>query len=247
MLKTTKAKSETSNKLVEELFQAGAHYGYRRSRRHPSVSSYIYATKGNTDLIDLEKTLALLDTASEFVKMLGAQGKVVLLVGTKPEAREAIKEAALKLKMPYTMSRWIGGTLSNFGEIKKKIVELENYQKEGKEALEKYTKKERVLLAKKMKKLEAYYGGLIGIKKLPEAVFVIDPRAEAIAVTEAKKCGLPVIALANSDSNITPVDYPILGNDASIPSIKLITQSIAEAYERGRASSEVPAAAKVAV
>ena len=139
---------------IEKMFEAGAHYGYGKTRRHPSVSSYIYATKKNGDIINLEKTSLQLAEAVEFIKNLGAQNKTVLFVGTKPEAREAIKNAALSLNMPYVNIRWIGGTLSNFTEIKKRIIELEKYNKESVEGgLDKYTKKERVVLSKKMEKL----------------------------------------------------------------------------------------------
>ena len=115
---------------IEKMFEAGAHYGYGKSRRHPSVSSYIYTTKNNGDIIDLEKTSVMLEDATEFIKSLGAQNKIVLFVGTKPEARDVIKNTALSLNMPYVDTRWIGGTLSNFIEIKKRIAELEKYNKE---------------------------------------------------------------------------------------------------------------------
>lgn len=226
--------------LIEQMFQAGAHYGYSKTRRHPSVSSYIYATKNKTDIIDLEKTGVMLHTAGEFIKSLGARNKTVLFVGTKPEAREAVKTAAEALNMPYVVERWIGGTLSNFTEIKKRIAELENYRKENAEGgLEKYTKKERVILAKKMEKLSKYYSGLLGLKKTPDAVYAVDARAEHVAATEARKSGVPVVALVNSDSNIKGIDYPIIGNDASMPSIKLFAESIVKAYKDGQLS--VPA------
>lgn len=219
---------------VEKMFEAGAHYGYGKSRRHPSVSSHIYTTKNGGDIIDLEKTSAMLDTALEFVKNLGAQKKTLLFVGTKPEARETIKSAAESLEMPYVNVRWIGGTLSNFGEIKKRINELENYTKENATGgLEKYTKKERLMMAKKMEKLTKYYSGLIGLKKNPDALFVVDPKGEHIAATEALKSGIPVVALANSDSNIKDIDYPIVGNDSGMPSIKFFTTSIVKAYKDG--------------
>ncbi|MFA5095350.1 MAG: 30S ribosomal protein S2 [Candidatus Paceibacterota bacterium] len=225
---------------VEKMFEAGTHYGYGKSRRHPSVSSHIYATKNNGDIIDLEKTSIQLARAAEFVKSLGAQNKTILFVGTKPEAREVIKNTALSLNMPYVNVRWIGGTLSNFTEIKKRITELENYNKENAEGeLEKYTKKERVVLAKKMEKLSKYYGGLLGLKKVPDVLFIIDSKAEHIAATEAQKSSIPVIALANSDSNIKDIDYPIVGNDSGIPSIKLFTASIASAYKEGTMSVPV--------
>lgn len=221
--------------VIEKMFKAGAHYGYGKSRRHPSVSSYIYATKNKGDIIDLEKTSTMLDTATEFVKNLGTHGKVVLFIGTKPEAKEVIKNVALSLNMPYVDTRWIGGTLSNFTEIKKRITELENYRKDSAEGgLDKYTKKERVVLAKKMEKLSRYYSGLVGLKKIPDALFIIDARAEHIALTESKKSNVPVVALSNSDSNIKGIDYPIVGNDSSIPSINFFTLSIANAYKEGQ-------------
>jgi len=223
---------------VEKMFKAGAHYGYSKTRRHPSVSKYIYATKYKTDIIDLEKTSKALEGAKEFVKSLGAMGKIILFVGTKPEAKEVIKTIAMSLDMPYVNERWIGGTLSNFTEIKKRITELENYHKDNKEGgLDKYTKKERGVLAKKMEKLERYYSGLIGLNKIPDALFIIDSKAEHIAAIEAKDKGVSVVALVNSDSNIRSIDYPIIGNDSSIPSIKFFSQDIAEAYKEGTMSA----------
>lgn len=229
-------KKETDT-IVEKMFKAGAHYGYSKTRRHPSVSKYIYATKNNSDIIDLEKTSLMLDTASEFVKSLGAKGKTILFVGTKPEAKVVISTTAESLNMPFVMERWIGGTLSNFTEIKKRITELENYRKDSTDGgLDKYTKKERVVMAKKMEKLTRYYSGLVGLKKAPDALFIVDGKAEHIALTEAKKGGVPVISLVNSDSNIKGIDYPILGNDSGIPSIKFFTTAILDAYKEGQNS-----------
>ena len=227
-------KTENNEALIEQMFAVGAHYGYSKTRRHPSVSSYIFTTKNKTDIINLEKTSTLLTSASEFIKSLGSRNKVVLFVGTKPEAKDAVKNVAESLNMPYVTARWIGGTLSNFIEIKKRITELENYRKDSTDGgLEKYTKKERVVMAKKMEKLSRYYSGLIGLKKMPDALFIIDSKTEHIAATEAKKSDVPVVALVNSDSNIKNIDYPIVANDASIPSIKLFTSLIAKAYKDG--------------
>ena len=229
-----KAKEEVS---VEDMFSAGAHYGYSKTRRHPSLSSYIYTTKNKTDVIDLEKTSIQLVSAREFVKNLGSRNKVILFVGTKPEAKEIIKNTAETLNMPYVYERWIGGTLSNFIEIKKRIAELENYRKENKEGgLEKYTKKERVVMAKKMERLARYYSGLVGLKKLPDALYIVDAKAESIAQVEAQKSNVPVIALLNSDSNIKKIDYPIVCNDTGIPSIKLFTEAISNSYKSGQMS-----------
>lgn len=223
---------DSNSALVEQMFQAGAHYGYSKTRRHPSVSSYIYATKNKTDIINLEKTTVLLEEALKFVKELASKGKVLLLVGTKPEAKEIIKEAGISLDMPYVTERWIGGTISNFIEIKKRITELETYQKDSKEGgLDKYTKKERVVLAKKMEKLARYYSGLIGMKKIPDALFIIDTKEEHVAATEAIKSGVPIVALTNSDSNIKTINYPIISNDAGILSIKFFVKHIVDTYK----------------
>jgi len=239
-LKSQKLESENKDNTisVEKMFEAGAHYGYGKQRRHPSVSSYIYATKNNSDIIDLEKTSLMLEEAMDFAKDLGSRNKTILFVGTKPEAREIIKNAALSLNMPYVDTRWIGGTLSNFIEIKKRIAELEKYNKESTDGgLDKYTKKERVVMAKKMEKLSKYYTGLLGLKKTPDALFIIDSKGEHIAATEARKSGVPVIALSNSDSNIKGIDYPIVANDSGIPSIKFFTTSISNAYKAGQMST----------
>ncbi len=232
---TTKENNDT---IVEEMFKAGAHYGYSKTRRHPSVSKYIYATKNKGDIIDLEKTSALLDEATTFIETLGREGKTILFVGTKPEARNAVKSAADSLSMPYVVERWIGGTISNFIEIKKRITELENYQKDSLMGeLDKYTKKERVVLAKKMEKLSRYYSGLIGLKKIPDALFIIDAKNEHIAATEAKTSHVPVISLVNSDSDIRGIDYPIVANDGVIPSIKFFASAVAAAYKKGTLST----------
>src|SRR3989344_5054971 len=189
-------------------------------------------TKSKMDIIDLEKTSIGLENAAEFMKKLGTSGKIVLFVGTKPEAKEITKNAALSLNMPYVTERWIGGTLSNFIEIKKRITELENYRKDSAEGgLDKYTKKERSILAKNTEKLSRYYSGLIDLKKTPDALLVIDAKAEHIATAEAKKRDIPIIALVNSDSNIKSIKYPIIGNDSSMPSIKFFTAHLANAYK----------------
>ncbi len=231
-----KANTTKGNKdgIVEEMFKAGAHYGYSKTRRHPSVSSYIYTTKNKTDIIDLEKTIDLLEEAKNFIHSLGMQGKTVLFVGTKPEAKVATKDIAESLGMPYVTERWIGGTISNFSEIKKRIIELETYHKDNARGeLEKYTKKERVMLAKKMEKLARYYTGLLGLKKTPDAMFIVDAKSEHIGATEARKYGVPVVAIVNSDSNIKDIDYPIVANDGVVPSIKFFATAIRDAYKAG--------------
>lgn len=237
-MQKAKNTQESNDTTVEKMFKAGAHYGYSKTRRHPSVSPYIYTTKNKGDIIDLEKTSVMLDEATLFIKNLGAQNKTVLFVGTKPEAKVVTKDVAESLNMPYITERWIGGTLSNFTEIKKRITELENYQKDSAgTGLDKYTKKERVVMAKKMEKLARYYTGLLGLKKAPDALFIVDAKSEHIAATEARKSGIPVVALVNSDSNIKGIDFPIIGNDAAIPSIKFFALAITNAYKEGQMST----------
>lgn len=219
---------------IEELFKAGAHYGYSKTRRHPSVAKYIYTTKNKVDIVDIEKTALQLAEAETFVKELSAKGKTIIFVGTKPEAREAVKGDAEKIAQPYVVERWVGGILTNWPEIKKRTARLEDL-KAKKEAgeLDIYTKKERLLLDEEMAKMHKLFSGLVGMKGKPDALFVVDPKREHIAVTEATKVGIPVIALANTDTNIKSVTYPIVGNDASLASIAYITNALVHAYRGG--------------
>ena len=226
---------QNKEKIIEDMFTAGAQYGYSKSRRHPSVSSYIYATKQSGDIINLEKTAELVEKAEEFIKTLAENNKTLLFVGTKPEARETIKRIAESLEMPFVIERWIGGTISNFSEIKKRITELENYRKDIElGSLDKYTKKERVVMAKKMERLSRYYSGLVGMTKIPDALFIIDSKKEKIALAEAKMSDIPVVALVNSDTDIKNVTYPIVANDATIPSIKFFASIVGDAYKKNK-------------
>ena len=230
---------KTANTLpnIDEMFAAGVHYGYSKSRRHPSVSSYIYATKQSGDIINLEKTSELLESAVEFVKSLGSRNKVLLFVGTKPESKASVKAGAESLNMPFVCERWIRGTLTNFPEIKKRIAVLENYRKGlATGELEKYTKKERSVMAKEMEKLAKYYSGLVGLKKSPDALVIVDSRKEYIPAAEALQENIPVVALVNSDSDIKNIDHPVVGNDAGIPSVKLFVDTIVSAYKAGQMS-----------
>ena len=227
--------TETTNtKAVDAMFKAGAHFAFSRSRRHPTSAPYIFGVKNRVEIFDLEKTSALLDSAKEFVKTMAREGKQILFVGGKSEARAAIKAAALSLDMPYVADRWIGGTLSNFKEIRSRVEKLLDLTaKREKGELGKYTKKERLLIDREIDKLERFFSGLIPMKDLPKAVFVIDSKHEKIAVTEAKKAGIPVVALLGSDCNVKDVDHPIFGNDASIASIAFFVDQIVWAYKEG--------------
>lgn len=221
------------NTQVEEMFQAGAHYGYQKSRRHPSTSQYIFATKNGVDIINIEKTKELFDTAMSEVERLAQSGKSILFVGTKAEASQQIIETALLLNMPYVSERWVGGTLTNFPEIKKRITKLLDLrdQKE-KGGLDKYTKKERLLIDREMADMTKNFQGVTGITKTPDAMFVVDPKKEHIAVTEAHKMNIPVIALMNTDCNIKHTEFPIVANDASISSITYFLEQVKSAYNK---------------
>lgn len=223
-----------SQNIVEEMFQAGAHYGYSKSRRHPSVLPFIFTTKNGVDIINIEKTEALVDSAAAFVSGLAASGKTILFIGTKPEARQQIVETALSLNMPYVSERWVGGILTNFPEIKKRIAKLLDLRSQKEKGdLDKYTKKEKLLIAKEMEDMTKNFQGLTSMTKTPDAVFVIDPKKELIAVTEAKKMGLPVIAVLNTDCNLKDVDFPIVANDASVSSVTFFLNKIKESYGKG--------------
>lgn len=224
----------TQNSVIEEMFQNGAHYGYSKSRRHPSTTPYIFATKNGVDIINIEKTNELFDKAMEKVTSLAAAGKTILFVGTKAEARQQIIEAALSLNMPYVSERWVGGALTNFPEIKKRITKLLDLrdQKE-KGGLDKYTKKERLLIDREMDDMTKNFQGLTGITRTPDAVFVIDPKKEHIAVTEAHKMNLPVISLMNTDCNMKQSEFPIVANDASVSSISFFVSQVKNAYNKG--------------
>lgn len=234
-MEKVKNDKETGNGVVDALFGVGAHFGFVKSRRHPSAKPFIFGAKNKIEIFDLEKTSVELAKAISFVETKGKEGSLVLFVGGKSEAREATIKAGKELQMPYVSGRWIGGTLSNFSEIKKRIMRLEELtlQRERGE-LAKYTKKERLLIDREIDKLTLYFGGLSQLKFLPKLMIVMDPKKEHIAVTEARNMNIPVVALAGSDSNLYELDYAIPGNDASRQSIGFIMDKLVEAYKNGK-------------
>jgi small subunit ribosomal protein S2 len=220
-----------TNPIIDKLFGAGAHFGYAPSRRHPSTSGYIFGVKGGVELFDLEQTAGLLDAAKDFIKQLTAERKTILFVGGKAEAREAISRAAEKLGAPYCAGRWIGGSLTNFSEIKKRLSRLEelsNMREKGE--LAKFTKLERLLIDREITELQNMFGGLRGMHKLPDAVFIVDPRKESIALAEAVQLNIPVIALLNSDCDRSSVEYPIPANDASRETLSIVLDELTKTY-----------------
>ncbi len=230
------------NGAVEALFSAGAHFGFVKSRRHPSTKPFIFGVKNNIEIFDLEKTNESLKEALDFITELGARGANILFVSGKNEAKAAITSAAESINMPYVAGRFIGGSLTNFPEIRKRVDKLESWvsQKEKGE-LVKYTKKERLLIDREIEKLRTFFFGLSVMKKIPDALFVVDAKKEFIAVKEAKVMGVPIIALCGSDNNLNEVEFPIPGNDSSRTSIEFFLKKIVESYKTGQLKKTTPA------
>ncbi|MSR71428.1 MAG: 30S ribosomal protein S2 [Candidatus Taylorbacteria bacterium] len=235
-------KETAGNTQIDSMFKAGAHFGFAKSRRHPTALPYIFGVKNKVEIFDLEQTNAALEKAKEFVKKIASEGKQIIFVGGKNEAQEAIKTAALSLSMPFVAGRWIGGTLTNFTEIKKRIEKFESLTlAREKGELIKYTKKERLLIDREIANLDRFFSGLVPMKAKPAALFVIDSKKEKIAVKEATEVHVPVIALSGSDCNLDLVQYPIPANDASLASIKFFIGEIVKAYKEGQVSAATAA------
>jgi small subunit ribosomal protein S2 len=224
--------------LIERLFKAGAHFGFSKSRRHPSVKQYIFAHKEGTDIFDLEQTSVLLANAADLMKQAGSEGKTVLFVSTKPEAATTVQQFAERAHMPYVVNRWIGGMLTNWSEIRKRIERMKALvtERDSGELERKYTKKERVVIGREIDKLEHNFGGIAAMDRLPHYLLVVDPRHDAIAIAEARDMKVPVIAVMSSDCDATVVTHPVIVNDSLQSSISLALEVLTAAYESGRAS-----------
>ncbi len=225
-----------TNETLDALFEAGAHYGVTRSRRHPSSNKHLYTNKDRVDVFDLQMTYEMLERAKDFARTLGRERKMILFVGGKPESHVIIKQEALRTGAAYSIGRWIGGTITNFSEIKRRVARMQDLiAKRESGALSKYTKFERLQIDREIEKLEGMYAGLVDLgDKLPHALFVVDSKREIMAVKEAHRFKIPVLALANSDCDLTDVDYPIPANDSARKSIALIVHEIADAYLAGQ-------------
>ncbi len=228
------ANNSDNKNLIDSLFSVGAHFGFVKARRHPSTKPFILGSKNKTEIFDLEKTSLELNKALEFITTKGKEGALGLFVGGKSEAREAVTKAGQELSMPFVAGRWIGGTLTNFSEIKKRIARLEELttQRERGE-LAKFTKKERLLIDREIDHLNLYFSGLSNLKAMPKFLVIVDPKKESIATAEAKRLKIPIIALCGSDSNLHEVDYAIPGNDSSRQTINFILGELSKAYQAG--------------
>lgn len=218
--------------LITEMFEAGAHVGYSKSRRHPSAKNFIFESRKKKDIINLEKTELQLTNALTHLADLKSKGLQVLFVGTKPEAKNIIQAQAELIDMPFVTERWLGGTLTNRRELKNRVDRLLMLTDQNeKDELVAANKKERLMLVREMEKLEKKFGGIKNMNRLPAALFVIDPKKEYIAVDEAIQMNIPVIALANTDCNVSIINYPIVANDTNISSISLFTKKFVDALK----------------
>ena len=220
---------------MKQLLEAGVHFGHQTRRWDPKMAEYIFQARNGIHIIDLQKTSKKLDEAYAFLKEQVEEGKEVLFVGTKKQAQECVKEAASTCGMYYVDQRWLGGMLTNFGTIQKRIQrlkDLETMQEDG--TFEVLPKKEVIMLKKEMEKLEKNLGGIKEMNKMPGVMFVVDPKKERIAILEARKLNIPVIGLVDTNCNPEDVDYAIPGNDDAIRAVKLITSVMANAVIEGK-------------
>jgi len=235
--RTFRVRGLVENPSVKELLEAGAHFGHHTSYWHPKMKKYIFAQRNGIHIIDLEQTVALLDSACAFVRDLAASGQIILFVGTKKQAQQVIEEEAERCGMHYVNQRWLGGMLTNFATIQARIdylVRLEDRKQKGE--LDLLPKKERARLEKKIQHLNDQMGGFKEMTSFPAALFIVDPIKDRIAFTEAKKMDIPVIAIVDSNCSPDNIDYPIPANDDAIKAIKLICSKIADAVVEGKAS-----------
>ncbi len=224
---------------VKQLLEAGAHFGHQTSRWHPRMKKYIFTKREGIHIIDLEQTTTMLAKACEFVTQVVAEGGKVLFVGTKKQAQESIEESATRCNMYYVNQRWIGGVLTNFATIQSRIdylVRLEDQQSRGE--FSRLPKKEALKLEKEIAKLNRQMGGFKEMTSLPATLFIVDPPKERIALAEAKKVGIPVVAIADTSCNPDELDYPIPANDDAIRAIRLICNKIADAVLEGLSGQE---------
>lgn len=213
----------------EEMAQAGLQFGHRTSRIHPKMKPYIYTARNSVHLIDLEKTAQNLKEALKFIQKLISDGKILLLIGTKIQIKDLVKNIAKDCDLPYISERWLGGTFTNFKTIKKRIEyfkELEEKKEKGE--LAKYTKKERANMDKELRNLEVKFGGIKELKELPDAIFVLDMKKDALAVKEARKKGVIVVGIADTNIDPTLADYSIPANDDAVSSVKYILEKVKE-------------------
>jgi small subunit ribosomal protein S2 len=216
----------------KDLLDAGVHFGHLTRKWNPKMAPYIFMEKNGIHLIDLNKTISCLDEANAALKTIVRSGRKVLFVATKKQAQEVVTAEAKRLKMPYATERWLGGMLTNFATVRKSLKKMSSMEKMMKdEAFVSLNKKERLVLSREKEKLEKVLGGIADLTRLPAALFVVDVKKEHIAIAEAKKLGIPVFAIVDTNSDPTIVDFPIPANDDAFKSISILTHSIGAAIE----------------
>jgi len=228
---------------IKQLLEAGAHFGHQTSRWHPRMKSYIFTKRNGIHIIDLEQTATMLDKACDFIRQVAGEGGNILFVGTKKQAQEAIEEEAKRCGMYYVNQRWLGGVLTNFATIQARIdhlVRLEDQQTRGE--FNRLPKKEGLKLEDEISRLNRQMGGFKEMTSLPSALFIVDPTKERIALAEAKRIGIPVVAIVDTNCNPDDIDYPIPANDDAIRAIKLICNKIADSVIEGKTGEAVVSA-----
>ncbi|MBQ8765074.1 MAG: 30S ribosomal protein S2 [Clostridia bacterium] len=227
---------------MKQHLEAGVHFGHQTRRWNPKMAEYIFTERNGIYIIDLQKTVKKIEEAYDFIRSVAADGGEILFVGTKKQAQETIKEEAIRVGMHYVDARWLGGMLTNFKTIKKRIERLSQLHKmEEDGTFDLLPKKEVIGLKGEMEKLEKYLGGIKEMKKAPAAIFIVDPRKERIAIAEAKKLNIPIVAIVDTNCDPEDVDYVIPGNDDAIRAVKLVVSTIANAVIEGReGTSEAP-------
>ena len=228
---------------IKELFERGMHYGHLARRWNPKMKSYIYKEQDGIHVLDLTQTQVALQEAHNYIKDLVAQGGTILFVATKKQAKDYVKKTAIELGVPYVTERWVGGILTNWDTVKKNIDRLNDYKKNG--APQKgLTKKEQLLLAKQMSRLDLLYEGLVGINKIPDALFILDVRRERLAVLEAKRTKVAIVGVCDTNSDPSDVSLVIPANDDAIKSIEYLVDTVADAIRAGRELAQVADANK---
>ncbi len=229
---------------MKQLLEAGVHFGHQTRRWNPKMAEYIFTERNGIYIIDLQKTVKKIEEAYSFIREVAQDGGEILFVGTKKQAQETIKEEAQRVGMHYVDARWLGGMLTNFKTIKKRIERLAQLHKmEEDGTFDLLPKKEVIGLRGEMDKLEKYLGGIKEMKKAPAAIFVVDPRKERIAIAEAKKLNIPIVAIVDTNCDPEDVDYVIPGNDDAIRAVKLVVSTVANAVIEGREGTQETAEA----
>lgn len=220
---------------MKQLLESGVHFGHQTRRWNPKMKDYIFTERNGIYIIDLQKTVRMMDVAYNYVKELAQQGEKILFVGTKKQAQESIREEATRCEMPFVNQRWLGGMLTNFNTISRRIArlfELEKMEEDG--LFEVLPKKEVITLRHEYEKLQKFLGGIRNMKELPSAVFIVDPRKEKIAVAEARKLEIPIIAIVDTNCDPDEIDYIVPGNDDAIRAVRLITSKMADSVLEGK-------------